>query len=229
MYRTSSEKYAGGCAMLTRLTEEAAAFMGTAVLVHHKGYLLTSAHILGDNYEDLAVVWSDQQEEYAPLRLGKVEPVPVSVMAIDRPRDIAVLKLDYDADISMPDQIIGSTEDLAMGVGLVSLGFPFGHRGLHHLTAVSGIVASKLISPAGNRHLLFDAMTHPGDIGGPLINTEDQRIVGIVCGRYCPMPDGTGIVAGPNAADGIPDTGLSYAVAIEYAVELMKGLDLEIN
>ncbi|MCT4534124.1 serine protease [Halodesulfovibrio sp.] len=227
MYTTSAEKFTGGCMMLMRQSESGAAFLGSCFLVHEDGYMLTTSHLFGENHEDLCVVpYAPEATDFQTISREHVRSIPVEVISVDKDRDIALLALDVDADIVMPDFLLGNTEALRLGAPLVSLGYPFGFQNMHHLTVVSSVVSSKLISPLGNNHILFDTRVHAGDVGGPLVSVNEDRIVGIVCGRYCPMADGSSISS--YSREQALDTDLSYAIAIEHGIKLMLEEDLEI-
>lgn len=213
--------------MLMRQDKCGAAFLGSCFLVHEDGFMLTTGHIFGDNHQDLCVVpYSPESTDFQTISREHVRSIPVEVISVDNERDIALLAMDVDADIVMPDFLLGNTESLRLGTPLVSLGYPFGFQNMHHLTAVSSIVSSKLMSPLGNNHILFDTRVHAGDVGGPLISINEDCIVGVVCGRYCPMADGSSISA--YSREQALDTDLSYAIAIEHGIALIEkeGLDV---
>ncbi|OBQ54819.1 S1 family peptidase [Halodesulfovibrio spirochaetisodalis] len=227
MYTTSAEKFTGGCMMLMRQDDCGAAFLGSCFLVHEEGYMLTTSHIFGENHENLCVVpYSPEATDFQTIRREHVRSIPVEVIRVDKDRDIALLAFDVEADVVMPDFLLGNTENLRFGAALVSLGYPFGFQNMHHLTVVSSVVSSKLTSPLGNNHILFDSRVHAGDVGGPLVSVAEDRIVGIVCGRYCPMADGSSIAA--YSREQALDTDLSYAIAIEYGIKLMEEEGLEV-
>ena len=227
MYTTSAEKFTGGCMMLMRQEECGASFLGSCFLVHTEGIILTTSHLFGENHDGLSVVpYAPETTDFQTIRREHVRSIPVEVVNVDKERDIALLALELDADIVMPDFLLGSTEKLRLGAPLVSLGYPFGFQNMHHLTAISSILSSKLTSPLGNNHILFDSRVHGGDVGGPLISINEDRIIGIVCGRYCPMADGSSIAA--YSREQALDTDLSYAISIEYGISLMEKEGLEI-
>jgi serine protease Do len=68
--------------------------------------------------------------------------------------------------------------------------------------------------------ILFDTAFHEGDRGGPLIHVADGHVVGIVNGRFEPREIAQ---HGGDAARLEPrETNVSYAVAIDYGLELMR-------
>jgi serine protease Do len=63
-------------------------------------------------------------------------------------------------------------------------------------------------------------MVHDGDRGGPLVHVADGHIIGLVSGRFEPAE----VVRGSMDWDRAPphDTNMSYAVAIDYGLDLMR-------
>ncbi|MGM0425584.1 MAG: S1 family peptidase, partial [Thermodesulfobacteriota bacterium] len=74
--------------------------------------------------------------------------------------------------------------------------------------------------------LVFNTMIHHGDIGGPLVNSVDGRIVGIIAGRFDPE-----VILHRQSRpqrEETYQTNISYAVSIEYGTHLMQEQGLEI-
>jgi len=205
--------------MLGRDRGDAVAFLGTAFLVHGRGYLLTAAH-LTVNEQGLLVIPSTFGDEFAPLILGSVSAMPVKVVSRDVDRDIALLKIEQDIDISVPDDFLGSTQAVRPGASVMTLGYSFGHYQIHALLGYSAVVSAKILSSNESRLILFDAACEEGDRGGPLIHVADGHIVGIVSGRFEPATISQQAGASASHLEA-REANVSYAVAIEYALELM--------
>ncbi len=227
MYKNSGQKFLGACFILVRKQENSVVFLGTAFLVHEKGYMLTASHIIGEDHSDLMVVRPQDPEEFAKLSLDEVGAVAVEVVTSDVYHNVAVLKLKKDFVIETPDHLIGQSNNLALGTGLINIGFPYGHQDMHILALRSSVLSAKAKLSNDTKLLLFDSMVHDGMTGGPLVSVEDERIVGIVIGRFSPLDDGGDINRGQNYSE--YDTSMSYAVCIEYAYALLQEIGLEIN
>lgn len=70
-------------------------------------------------------------------------------------------------------------------------------------------------------------MVHDGDRGGPLVHVADGHIIGPVSGRFEPGEVVRGSAEWSHQAP--YTTNISFAVAIEYGVELMKPQGLTSN
>lgn len=212
--------------MLVRKRENAVVFLGTAFLMHDDGYLLTAAHLLEEDPAGLMVVPTSNPDDFVPISLDQVSAMSVSVAAVDKIHNVALLEIDRNLRIKTPDHLGGTTENLSIGTSLLSLGFPFGHDEMHNLMAQSAILSSKVRSKNGARLLLFDTMVLDGTAGGPLVNADDGRVIGVVIGRFSPVEDGGDFARGKRLAG--YDTQISYAVSIEYGLALMESVGLEV-
>jgi serine protease Do len=133
MYKNTGQKFIGACFILVRKQENSVVFLGTAFLVHDKGYLLSAAHIIGDDLENLMVARAKDPEDFSKLSLDEVSAVGVDVKKIDAYHNVAVLKLQKDFLIETPDYLIGQVDNLTLGTGLINIGFPYGHQDMHIL------------------------------------------------------------------------------------------------
>jgi serine protease Do len=137
--------------------------VGSGVLIHEKGYLVTNAHVVART-ADVSVVFADKSGAQA------------KVVAVDPEHDLAVLKVDSQRPL--PHVKLGHSDDIMVGETVVAIGNPLG---LQH-TVTSGIVS------ALDRDLHFseevtyrgliqtDAAINPGNSGGPLLNIDAQLI-----------------------------------------------------
>ncbi len=224
MLQAVTAKYAGGCMMLMRREGYDVHFLGTAFFVHHEGYLLTAAHNFNPD-DQLVAVPAEDTGDFMPMTLERVDPIPVQPVQVDPDRDAALLKLEPEMEIGVPGRIFGNPVETEKGATVMALGFSFGHYRLHNLMGIHAVLAGKLISPNGTRVLLFDRMVHYGDAGAPLVNAEDGKVVGIVSGRFNLME----LTRSSSEREQFPDIDVSYAVSIEYAVELMNREGLKIG
>jgi len=80
------------------------------------------------------------------------------------------------------------------------------------------MLSAKMLTANETRVLVFDTRTHPGDIGGPLVNAENGRILGILQGQFNLVAI-QGIKEPENYR---MESRFSYAVLIEYAWVLLN-------
>lgn len=140
--------------------------LGTGLVVTADGEIITNAHVVGD-------------ATTVHVRLnGESEPREAAVIATDRSRDLALLRLDVSglspAKFAAPGDVRLGDEVLAIGYALDLDGDP---------TVTLGIVSSldrTLSTEAGPLKGLIqsDAAVSSGNSGGPLINAVG-RVVGI--------------------------------------------------
>jgi serine protease Do len=214
-----SQKFRSGCMMLARQSEGAIEFLGTAFIVHRDGYLLTAAHLV-EKTDRLVVVPTVFTDDFAPITVDRVAAMSVTVAQRDADNDVALLKLEQAIGIDVPDDFLGSTAAVRTGASLMHMGYSFGYQQVHSLLVFGGVVSAKIRSLNNARLILFDTMVHPGDRGGPLVHVADSHIVGIVSGRF----EADEVARGSTewAREAPPQTNVSYAVAIEHGLELMR-------
>ena len=210
--------------MLAHRQGEAVACLGTAFLVHQQGYLLTAAHLTADD-PGLVVVPGSASDDFVPLTFERVAAMDVEVIARDADRDVALLRIEQDMDIGVPDDFLGRAGAVRPGASVMSLGYSFGQHRMHALLGYNAVVSAKIRSGNETALILFDTAFHEGDRGGPLIHVADGHVVGIVTGRF--EPGEIARQAGVESERLEPrETNVSYAVAIEYGLDLMRAQGL---
>ena len=223
MLQAVYQRFAGSCMMLMRRGEEEATFCGTAFLVHDDGYLLSASACTGGE-DNLVAVPYYPSNDFTDLTHEEVSPIPVQVLRTDPKRGIALLRFVPEMDISVPDHVLGKAGRSEVGASVMGLGFSFGHNRLHNLVALHSTLCSKIETPSGNRLILFDAIVHDGDYGGPLVDAHDARIIGIILGTFDPVEVWRD--EHPRSVSVTPS--LSYACSIEYGIELLEAEEVEV-
>lgn len=138
---------------------------GTGFLIDVKGYLITNAHIIGDNIN--VVVQNSKGQEFK-----------ANIIRIDLARDLAILKIedpDFKSFISLPYGFKKSGADL--GEEIFTLGYPrdeivYGEGYMSARTGFNGDTLACQIAVAAN----------PGNSGGPVIN-KNGEVIGILSTR----------------------------------------------
>ena len=227
MFKNISQKFSGSCFLLVRQREDAVLFLGTAFVIHEDGYLLTTSHLLEDNFEGLMAARPNNPENFSPLSMDTVPAIPLEVVKVDHKDNTALLKFARNMKIGTPDHlVVGTVDSVLLGSSVLGLGFPFGHRDLHNLAVQSFILSSKVSLKDRTNLFLIDSAIHAGMAGGPLVNRDDGRVIGILTGRFLPLEEG-----GDFVREDHPDfeTSFSYAVSIEYGKKMLEDLGLEIS
>lgn len=156
---------------------------------------------------------------------------PARVVATDRLRDLALLRIEGPA---LPALALADTGMPREGQGIALLGFPIGgvlgyavvtHRGI-----VASITTGVLPAPTasqldpralnrlrqGNFELLqLDATAYPGNSGGPVLDADSGRVLGVVS---------MVLVKGSRESALSDPTGITYAVPVRYLRELLRDL-----
>ena len=138
--------------------------MGSGVLIHETGLILTNDHVV-EGMDKLKVELDDGRTFTARV-VGK-----------DRPTDVAVIRID-GAPGDLPAAELGDSDATQVGDLVLAIGSPFGYS----QTVTAGIISAKGRSSVGiNAYEDFiqtDAAINPGNSGGPLVNMRGQ-VVGI--------------------------------------------------
>ena len=139
--------------------------LGSGFLIHPRGYILTSAHVVADA-ESVHVMLKDGQK-----------PMPARIVARDPSREVALLKVTSPEPL--PTLALGDSDRIAIGELVMAVGNPLG---LSH-TVTTGIISAKgrVIDEKAQRSydlLQTDASINPGNSGGPLVDLGG-RVIGI--------------------------------------------------
>jgi serine protease Do len=139
------------------------AVLGSGVVVHEDGYVITNAHVT-KSAERIKVVFSDGTEFAA------------EVVSADENKDLAVLKIP--AQKKLPFIHLGHSDDLMIGETVIAIGNPYGYSD----TVTSGVVSAvgrdiEISEGFWLRGLIqTDASINPGNSGGPLLNINGELI-----------------------------------------------------
>jgi len=139
------------------------AVLGSGMVVHEDGYVITNAHVIKGS-QKIKVVFSDGSEFAA------------KIISDDESRDLAVLKIPVDK--KLPFIHLGRSNDLMIGETVVAIGNPYGYAN----TVTSGVVSAtgrdiQVAEGFWLRGLIqTDAPINPGNSGGPLLNINGELI-----------------------------------------------------
>ena len=134
---------------------------GSGVILTGDGYVMTNYHVIEDNTS-------------IQVTLSGGDIYAATVIDGDRDLDLAILKLDSNRD-DFPAATLGDYEDIAIGEGVIALGFPFPTDLGEELSVSSGIVSS-LRFLEGYEYIQTDAAINSGNSGGPLVNLKGEVI-----------------------------------------------------
>lgn len=171
---------------------------GTGIIISKDGYILTNKHVVGDDVSSVQVVTTD----------GKTYD-DVKVVGRDPVNDLAFLKVSGVSDLK--PATLGDSSKLVVGSKVVAIGNALGE---FQTTVTSGIISGVNRSVTAGDETSYenlsnliqtDAAINPGNSGGPLVNI-------------------TGEVIGINTAVSQGAEGIGFAIPINEAKGLIKGV-----
>jgi S1-C subfamily serine protease len=159
---------------------------------------------------------------------GSAEVRSARVVALDRPHDLALLRIEGNA---LPPLALDAAGRAREGQAIALMGFPIGgalgfspvtHRGIvAALTrmAVQAPTAGQLDARAvtrlreGNFDVLqLDATAYPGNSGGPVFDATGGEVIGVV---------NMVLVKGSRESALSQPTGITYAVPVRHVLALL--------
>ena len=204
-------------------------FRGTGFVVGDGKLLVTNHHVLPTTEDAGDAKVQRALAILVPQQGGEPELRRASLVTSDRSHDLAVLRFQGAA---LPPATLGSAELVPAGTSVALLGFPIG--GLFGFAPVvhRGIVASvtRIALPApGARQLnaatvsrlregpfeiyQLDATAYPGNSGGPLIDADSGRVIGVV---------NMVLVRSTRESALTNPTGITYAIPVRQVLEVLK-------
>ena len=170
--------------------------VGSGFLISSDGYVITNNHVVA-GADEIQVILLDRRVYTA------------SVIGLDEPSDLALLKIDAD---DLPYVTFGDSDAVRVGDWVLAIGSPFGLE----FSAAAGIVSAKGRSVPGRstyNYMAFiqtDVAINQGNSGGPLFN-----LAGEVVGINSQILSSTG---GSN--------GISFSIPSNVAVNVVEQLRL---
>lgn len=189
--------------------------VGSGVILDQEGYILTNAHVVGPDVEDILVT------------LPSLERVTAELIGWDHWTDLALLKMDVasleERGIAYSHAEFGNSQALYPGQSVFAVGTP---NGLTR-TVTRGIISNpnRYFSASNqirgyetgyfNTWLQTDAAINPGNSGGPLVD-DGGRIVGINTRSYLGANNLSFAVPARIAQEILPELKAAGAVARSY-------------
>ncbi len=204
-------------------------FRGSGFVVGDGTLLVTNHHVLpatdaltdGTSQRSLAVLAPSPGAE-ATLRRARL-------VGSDRNHDLALLRIE---GTPLPAVTLGPPELAPQGTSIALIGFPIGgafgfapvvHRGI--VAAISRVAlpasGARQLTPATVARLRdgpfeiyqLDATAYPGNSGGPLIEVDSGRVIGVV---------NMVLVRSTRESALTNPTGITYAIPVRKVLDLMR-------
>ena len=159
---------------------------GSGFVWDKEGHIVTNNHVI-ENAEKVSVVFADGSQAEA------------KVVGADPDSDLAVLKVDVDADKLQPVRLADSAE-VKVGQIAVAIGNPFG---LENTMTIGFVSALGRLLPAGSQTaqtpqysipdiIQTDAAINPGNSGGVLVDSQG-RVIGVTAAIESPVRANSGV------------------------------------
>jgi serine protease Do len=149
---------------------------GSGIIIRSSGVIITNEHVI-DKADTVTVTVNDGQQYSA------------AITASDSTVDLALLKLT-DNPSNLKVALMGSIEDIGIGINVVAAGYPLGPELPGPASFTRGIV-SAIRTLAGQKYVQTDVAINPGNSGGALV-INSGKVIRITTAAI--MPDGEQIV-----------------------------------
>lgn len=179
--------------------------VGSGVILDKEGYVLTNAHVVGPDAEEIIIT------------LANLETIDAELIGWDHWTDLALVKMNMtklrERGLSFSNANFGNSTSLYPGQVVYAVGTP---NGLTR-TVTRGIISNRDRYFAAsnqirgyetgffNNWLQTDAAINPGNSGGPLVDEQ-------------------GTVIGINTRSYLGSNNLSFAVPVNIALEILPQL-----
>ena len=170
---------------------------GSGSIIDKRGYILTNVHVISGATKIYVSLYDGTQYE-------------ATVVGEDLDSDLAVIKFDPPAGVTLKTISFGDSTQLQVGQKVIAIGNPFGMERTMTTGIVSGL--GRPIQNSNNRiirnMIQTDAAINPGNSGGPLLDTSG-KMIGI----------NTMIMSSSGSSSGV-----GFAVPSEIAIRVVNDL-----
>ena len=193
---------------------------GSGFCFDKDGWILTNAHVVlkKDSRDEIAfgedVVLKSQVEVRVVFSRSKTRHVAkVEKWVGTGKKDLALIKIKPFPGMSHVPGIDVKPVSLPLAMDVFLLGFPLGKQALHEGETVIASTFRGIVSRSVDSYLQTDAAVHPGNSGGPVIDSNGKVI---------------GVVVGMQRIDAHRSTNaIGYVIPIAHAKELWPLMNKE--
>jgi len=155
--------------------------LGTGWFCNSDGYVITNKHVISNEQSITVTAFKREGNRFEKKVYKKVK-----LIALDGDIDLALLHIEEDLDMEVPQLYLGDSDDLKVGDKVFTIGNPMG---LERSTG-EGIISKTHRNYDGRLYIQTTAPIAPGNSGGPLFN-ERGEVIGVVNMGYITL-DGLG-------------------------------------
>lgn len=151
---------------------------GTAFL-HKSGNAITAAHVVASCSPDDIQLIDYQGKKYTIEKIIKNEITDLAILGIKE-------------DIKIPALEISTNENFSIGLQVSTWGFPGGYKGYPPLLLSGYLSGIEIFKMNGNIKIprwVVNAAFNNGNSGGPLLDIENGKVIGVVSSKLAPLPE----------------------------------------
>ncbi|TFE02466.1 S1C family serine protease [Jeotgalibacillus sp. R-1-5s-1] len=139
--------------------------IGSGFIYNTEGAVVTNAHVVA-NASEVTVITADSAR-YTGIVIGISETEDIAVIQVDELQGKEPLELELNREAQVLDQVL-------------ALGSPLGFQNTVTAGEINGINRSFTIEPFIYENIdQFTAAISPGNSGGPLLNSDTMKVIGI--------------------------------------------------
>lgn len=146
---------------------------GTGFLIKN-GHIVTNWHVVKDSKPDEIFAISNKKEK---IEFNKI--------IIDEKRDLALLTPTKTINGGLK---INTEDRIYPGLQVITWGFPLGYNGPAPLLSAGYISGFKEGESHCVKKIIVNGAFNPGNSGGPLFRSNDDKVIGVVVSTHKPMP-----------------------------------------
>ncbi|MDO8564200.1 MAG: serine protease [Nanoarchaeota archaeon] len=150
---------------------------GTGFL-YREQYVITNWHVIKDSRPEELLIRSGFGEEFSVIKI-----------VVDKNRDLALLSLN--GHITEGSLEIDTTSEIKPGLQVSTWGFPLAYNGPSPLLSVGHIAGFREHREANSlpiiKRIVVNGAFNPGNSGGPLFVSGNNKVVGVVVSKHVPF------------------------------------------
>ncbi|MBS3764042.1 MAG: trypsin-like peptidase domain-containing protein, partial [Planctomycetes bacterium] len=170
---------------------------GTGWFSNPDGHVITNHHVIARERSITVTAFKKTENNFKRKIYKKVK-----IIAVSTKMDLALLKIEEDLDLDIPQLYIGDSTKVESGDEVFTIGNPL----LLERSTHKGIISKTSRNYEGRLFLQTATPINPGNSGGPLFN-ERGEVIGVVNMGYIFME------------------GLGFAIPSKYIIEFLDNVD----
>ena len=164
--------------------------IGSGFAISDDGKILTATHLYNQlNEEQRKNLKANVMMEEMKDNLERYKWITIKLISKSDKDDLAVFQLEEYKDTLLRKLDLGDSDKIEIGQEVYFIGFPYAAQLMNEGFGVTLVVNKSIISnikrdgvdPSHKRNwLIVDAISNPGNSGCPLINTETNKVIGVM-------------------------------------------------